>query len=386
MRNANCPICRQETEVLLQLRFGKKIQLPTEVEIRHCGHDNFAFLRGGAQSDYDQYYAENVNDAVHQEVADSAGSPISKLQRDLLVSALDGFFSAPRNVLDFGCGEGALLSELAANFGSSTFLGYEPGPAAHAAASKARNFCLDNLSIVHQKESISRESYDLVIASHVIEHIIDFGLLEFLGSALVEGGLLYVEAPDSLEYEAFERLEFLYYFDRLHVNHFTPRSLAQLMAAYGFGQVKHFRYAFPYRDGGEYPALGMLFRKGGEAVDVVSPSILEGMNRYIRREQERARVTSSLLNDFEELFVWGTGDNFYRSIENGGPLSNLRNMSLLDRRSHGITIGNRDYQTEEPLSSIRKHSWPIIVTISEGRREIVRQIAEVDPGRQVFFI
>jgi len=40
-----------------------------------------------------------------------------------------------------------------------------------------------------------------------------------------------------------------------------PNRLVRLLAAHGFGYVRHFEYKFPYRDGGEYPALGMLFKR-----------------------------------------------------------------------------------------------------------------------------
>src|SRR5271170_3933670 len=93
MRNAYCPVCRQATETRLRLQFGKKMQLPTEVELRHCKRDNFLFLGSGLQSDYDQYYAAVANDSVHHEVSVGAvRSPISIRQNDHLATALGGFF------------------------------------------------------------------------------------------------------------------------------------------------------------------------------------------------------------------------------------------------------------------------------------------------------
>jgi len=125
-------------------------------------------------------------------------------------------------VLDFGCGEASLLIELATHFPSSVFLGFEPGPAAHTASNTAKTLGLDNLSIATMQEAHERGPYDLIIASHVMEHLVDFDLLHRLRDSLTESGILYVEVPDSLHYEDHQRLEFRYYFDRLHVNHFTP--------------------------------------------------------------------------------------------------------------------------------------------------------------------
>lgn len=320
MRDACCPICRLATESVPRLRFNKKMQLPTDVDIRHCGRDNFLFVANGRQSDYDQYYKAVANDTYHQEISAGTGrSPISQVQSDHLVATLDGFLATPRKVLDFGCGGASLLIELATKFPSSAFFGFDPGPAAQIAFDTTKMHGPHNLSIGDLKESARCGPYDLVIASHVLEHSLDLGLVHLLGSLLFEGGVLYVEVPDSLHYEAHERREFLYYFDRLHVNHFTPQSLARLVTGYGLSYSKHFEYTFPYRDDGEYPALGMLFRKGGEPAEIVSPNILDGVNRYIRREKERARVFADLVDAFEGVLVWGAGDNFLRSVENGGP-------------------------------------------------------------------
>lgn len=108
--------------MVIQLRFGQKMQLPAYIEVRHRGPDNFLFVAGGCQSDYDEYYASVANDSCHQEIsAGAARSPISKRQSAHLIAALAGFFAVPRNVLDFGCVEGSLLVELATNFPSSTF-------------------------------------------------------------------------------------------------------------------------------------------------------------------------------------------------------------------------------------------------------------------------
>ncbi len=387
MRNEHCPICGQPAEMALQLRFGKKMHLPTEVELRFCGRDNFLFLAGGSQVDYDQYYASVINDSYHQEVsAGAVRSPIAKLQAHCLIAALGELFATPRKVLDFGCGEASLLIELANHFPLSAFLGFEPGPAANTASNTAKTLGLDNLSIATMQEAHELGPYDLIIASHVMEHLVDFDLLHRLRDSLTESGVLYVEVPDSLHYEDHPRLEFRYYFDRLHVNHFTSQSLARLLAGYGFGNTGHFEYAFPYRDGGEYPALGMLFRKGTAAAEIVAPSLVDGLHRYLGQENERAKAMAGLLRTFPGVIVWGAGDNFYRSMENGGPLSGLCNMVLLDRLPHEVTVGDLRLQTVDPQTGIRSRPWPVVVTISEGRKEISRQITEIDPERRILFI
>ncbi len=354
-------------------------------------------MAGGRQSDYDQYYAAVANDTYHQEVAaDDVRSPIARLQSGHLVAALnqanDGalvgneFFARPRRVLDFGCGGASLLLELASRFPSSSFVGFEPGPTAAIAVKHARLLGLKNLTMAGLDEASSLGPYDLVIASHVIEHVLDFDLFALLRGLLAEGGILYIEVPNPPQYESYGRREFLYYFDRLHVNHFTPQALARLAARHGIGYLSHFEYAFPYRDGGDYPALGMVLRKGEDIVDLASPGILDSVSRYIAKEEQKAEQMAKALAEFDGVLVWGAGDNFYRSAAKGGPLCGLRNMVVLDRRPREIVVGDRVHQAIDPQTGIRNFNWPVVVTVSEGRNEISRQVAEIDPERRVLFI
>jgi 2-polyprenyl-3-methyl-5-hydroxy-6-metoxy-1,4-benzoquinol methylase len=387
IRGDDCPICGSATDFVLQLQFNSKMSLPKTPEIRHCASDNFLFVASGSQANYDEYYKSLANDTVHAEV--SGGSPrsmISKRQQGYLVKALDGLFEQPRTVFDFGCGEASLLVELASEFPSSTFFGFDPGPAAQIGSKKATILGLENLSIADMGATAANGPFDLVIASHVVEHPIDFDVLHLLKALLADDGFLYIEVPNSLDYEEQQRQEFLYYFDRLHVNHFAPQSLARLAAMYGFAYVTHFNYTFPYRDGGEYPALGILFRKGQEEVNIRSPNILEGAKRYISREQDRAKQISAQFDDYEGVLVWGAGDNFFRSMGNGGPLSGLRNIVVLDRRAQEIAINGHVYSTMNPAEGIQSRSWPVIVTVSEARKSLVEQVKQIDSQRNVFFV
>ena len=385
MRNDRCPICGSESAELLQLHFGTKMNLPTHVTIRHCELDNFLFVANGDQDSYDEYYKSLANDSYHAELAGrDRHSPIAKLQRDQLATLLDDFFGRSEKVLDFGCGEGWLLLELTSEFPASTFWGCDPSPGAATGSLKAQALCLKNLTISDQAPSGA--PYDLIIVSHVIEHLLNFDLLHSWNSLLAQNGLLYIEVPNSLQYATHAREEFLYYFDRLHVNHFTPQALVRLLAAYGFGYVRHCEYSFPYRDGGEYPALGMLFRKGQGAIEISSPSIRERATLYISQEKAKARALAEQLQTFEGVLVWGAGDNFHRSSENRGPLSNLSTIVVLDKRPQVIMIGDRKWVTEIPAEGIRRYDWPVVITVSEGRKAIARQVKEIDPSRQVFFL
>ena len=385
MRTEKCPICQSECPAFLQIHFNVKMSLPTEVRIRHCEQDNFLFADGGEQFSYDEYYKSLANDSYHSEMANGElHSPMSRLQQENLVGLLGIFFDQRRKVLDFGCGEARLLLGLASKFSSSDFWGFDPSPGAQAGARTAQKIGLRNVTI--SDLSPGNGPYDLILASHVLEHLIDFDMLRSWNALLDGKGFMYIEVPNALQYAVCGRTEFLYYFDRLHVNHFTPHSLAQLVARYGFSYVSHIEYGFPYRDAKPYPALGMLFRKGGRAVEIASRSVFQAGMLYLSQEKERAKLLNGQLKMHEGVLVWGAGDNFYRSIENEGPLSNLPQIVVLDSRPQVVTVGAKTWNTEIPSEGIRRYPWPVVITVSERRSAIGQQVRDIDPSRQIYFL
>ena len=388
MRDQCCPICRGESELVLSQHLGAKMALPAEVPVRWCAQDNFLFVAAGAQSDYDAYYAAVANDTVHEEVSEATGlrSAISQRQHAQLHGLLGDFFNKPRKVLDFGCGGAGLLVELALGHAGSSFFGFEPGPAAKTALGKIEALELKNLAMLSLAECRAQAPFDCIMLSHVIEHVLDFGLIELLASLLAEDGVLYVEVPDAECYESHARREFLYYFDRLHVNHFTREALSRLFGRYGFVRFGDIGYAFPYRDGGQYPALGMLFGKGPADSAFRSAPVLPGVERYLKQERARGEQKRASLQSLHGVVVWGAGDNFYRSAQNGGPLDGLQQMVVADLAPRDVDLGERTYRAIAPPEALRMYSWPVVITVSEASRAIQEQIARVDPGREVFFI
>jgi SAM-dependent methyltransferase len=374
-RTSVCPICGGGTEFLLHFSFGKKFGLPEAPELRLCRADDFAFIIGAAQAAYDAYYGTIINDYCHEEIAPSPASPIA-LQAEHLISLVPDRLLDGKRILDFGCGRGRLLRLLAARYPAVTFTGYDPNPvAAYAAA---------NLRLTTDFSTLAGP-YDLIIMSHVLEHFVDFPCLTAARQLLAADGALYVEVPDAARYADYPRRSFLYYFDRIHINHFSRTALAQLLGRHGFRETAHITYDFPYPDGWRYPAMGMLLHKG--TVSSPAASVLpEGIRRYISQEQARAGEIIAPLHTHDQLLVWGGGDNFCRQMTNGGPLSLIKNITLLDNTLRNISIGGRNYVSMPPETGLRQFAAPVIVTVSEASASIIRQIHAIDPERQYLLV
>jgi hypothetical protein len=61
-------------------------------------------------------------------------------------------------------------------------------------------------------------------------------------------------------------------------------------------------------------------------------------------------------------------------------------MIVLDKRPQVVTIGSRRWTTEAPWHAIRQYPWPVIISVSEGRKNISREVKEIDSSRQIFFL
>jgi 2-polyprenyl-3-methyl-5-hydroxy-6-metoxy-1,4-benzoquinol methylase len=115
-------------------------------------------------------------------------------------------------VLDFGCGQGGLLETMALEHKQHRYYGCD---------SNAQTRIMSDGVSIHRDFKDLIGPFDLIVLSHVVEHLVDFEILERVFKLLSQTGVIYIEVPNPGAYESYARREFLYYFDRLHVNHFT---------------------------------------------------------------------------------------------------------------------------------------------------------------------
>ena len=316
----SCPICHGATYFKLSLSFGHKEGLPPTINLRECVTCDFAFTEP-RNTDYGKYYANNINS--HIDV--SAGQ----------IEILKPFVSAKSCVLDIGCGNGELIERL------SPFI----------AEGRGVDFSVEkksegNIHFSKNTNLMFWQQFNFIIMSHVLEHVVDLDIFLRCTELLNDDGLLYIEVPDVSRYADYLRREYLYYIDRLHVNHFTHKSLSKLMDKFGFMAVQLGQRDIEYKDG-LYPAFYMVFKKRQEWLD-----------KYI--ELEKKKVLGIPLD--QEIVVYGGGDNFWRWRRNG-PLHDYTIAAIVDRNGG---FGS----TEEDIAVEKYSQLPWLVTVSWGAEEV----------------
>jgi SAM-dependent methyltransferase len=87
-------------------------------------------------------------------------------------------------------------------------------------------------------ECLSGESPDVIIYSHVLEHIFDINKeLDDIYKILPKKGLLIIDVPGVYNIDKAYGADFLRYLQNAHLFHFNAHTLSQIMAAHGFRTV-----------------------------------------------------------------------------------------------------------------------------------------------------
>lgn len=154
------------------------------------------------------------------------GSGHSQTRSSRLIAELSKQHRLPTrgSVLDLGCGLGSFLSTFGSHYPEWELNGYEISDKNRATVCRipgVKNFFSGSLSSVHG-------TFSIVSLLHVLEHVP--GPVEYvksLHSLLAPEGILLVQVPDVTAN----------YFDLMvadHCNHFSPRTLGQVLEMAGF--------------------------------------------------------------------------------------------------------------------------------------------------------
>jgi SAM-dependent methyltransferase len=177
---------------------------------------------GAIYAAYDVYYQGG---GAEQIVFDFASG--GAIRRSTLLArhlAACGLLPTEGVAIDIGCGNGAMLRALSAQFPGYALWGLELDDRYLGAMRDIPRFQGLKLGEL----SVLEGSYTLVTMVHALEHFTEpFAALAALRSRLAPGGMLYIQVPNLIENP----------FDLLiadHVTHFTPGALEHLLIRAGY--------------------------------------------------------------------------------------------------------------------------------------------------------
>jgi 2-polyprenyl-3-methyl-5-hydroxy-6-metoxy-1,4-benzoquinol methylase len=196
----------------------------TVTRCRRCGHGSVA--EQPARGSIDEAYADAVDEVSLREEEGQVETwrrTLASVERHV-----------PRGrLLEVGCWTGSLL--VAARERGWGTTGIEPS---RWASERARERGLDVRTTTLEDHGLEKHAYDLVAMCDVIEHMPEPATaIRALGDLVEPGGGLFVTAPDAGSPLA--RLLGARWWSVLpmHLQYFTRRSIAELLAAHGFRVV-----------------------------------------------------------------------------------------------------------------------------------------------------
>jgi SAM-dependent methyltransferase len=332
------------------------------------------------QADYDLFYREfsKYEDAA---VATGGGTNAWDLERlERTADDLDRLVPDKNGALiDIGCANGGLLSALRRR-GFSNVTGMDPSPGCASYVSGLGIPCLVGGLFPTDGTGPEKdgERFDVVILSHVLEHIQDLrqALLNCI-SWLKPGGILYVEVPDASRYHEFFFVPY-YYFDCEHINHFDEHALKNLLLPLGTEFVTSAQKELPASEDTLYPACYGVFRKSRPASPAIAPvpdhTVRSAVIAYVEKSLERSRFQGfeELARSREELVVWGAGSYTLRLLENSS-LGRCNIVAFVDNDSkkQGSTLRGVPVTSPEFLKNYR---GSLVICTALHSQEIIREI------------
>jgi 2-polyprenyl-3-methyl-5-hydroxy-6-metoxy-1,4-benzoquinol methylase len=325
-----CPLCHSTEAVWLKqisVLQPSTSPLPEQYDLVACLACDFIYADTAAsQTCYDRYY-EGFAKYASAHASGSGENGTDRLRLQQTAARLSQWLPdrhAPW--LDIGCGRGGLLEAMAEQ-GFTQGQGLDPD--IHCAMSAVdRGVRIHTGTLGQVAKIFAGQRFELVVLSHVLEHLLDMSLLVEAIDLLSDSGHIYIEVPDAGRYGAFKRPPF-YYLDSEHINHFGAHSLSRLLGTLGVS-VRHFSMIdLPLPDGIDYPALALVAGHHG-LHSLPDTGLVVSMHRYLEESaRQRTLSVTPPLPWPADVLVWGAGSMSQRLLGMGG-LGDYRVLGFLD--------------------------------------------------------
>jgi SAM-dependent methyltransferase len=383
-----CPICGSGAADVLHIQrfvLPEGHPLSDGYPVVCCGQCGFVYADTAArQEDYDIFYAQSSKYRDNGTSTGGGGTELDSLRlRETAADIARLLPDRAARIIDVGCANGGLLAALK-KLGFDNLYGIDPSAAcaAHVRSAHGIDAQVGSLSEL----PAGTEPADLVILSHVLEHVRELRAgLAALRMLLKASSLLYVEVPDASRYAEFVFAPFQD-FNTEHINHFSPSSLENLLRAAGLQVKAAGQRLLASAPGMPYPAIFAVARQPhSEAASLdnlrFSPdaSLRPAIEEYIRLSAVLLKSIDGKIRLALErsgpILVWGTGQLAMKLLAETC-LGSARIAAFVDGNPihHGESIRGVPVLAPE---EIRAMPEPIMITTTLHEREIAAKIREM---------
>jgi len=349
------------------------------VECENCGH---CFADTSAtQKDYDLYYNQ-MSKYEDKETASGGGlDDIDKARLNLAAGIIEeNCTNKSALILDIGCANGGLLHCLNEK-GYNNLTGID-----------ITEICVENVKKagfnaffggIFNLEELGENKYDVVILSHVLEHVYDLQkTAKNLKQLLNPNGIIYIEVPDASRYPNYYVVPF-YYFDCEHINHFDINALKNLFEDADFKCSTFNEREIKVSSTTPYPAVSAIFKKEKQSSPPTiknSDFVVNSIKKYVEISQQNSDFNKieELIKSKTPVLIWGAGMYTLRLLENS-PLKSCFITCFMDKdfKKQGNKINNIIIKNPIEVLKSDKTSTIIVAAAIYGK-EIEKEIRTID--------
>ena len=374
-----CPICGgHEAVTLHELSFvlPEGSPLPAAYTLASCADCGACFAdTPAAQEAYDRHYRQFSR---YDDPSFGTGGGTSVPDRERLeeTAAFIARQTLPRGtasrILDIGCAGGGLLLALA-GLGFRDLAGMDPSPACVERVRRHGFPCHQGMLSDLRRALPPGAICDVVILSHVVEHLVDVrDALFAVRDLLADDGVCYVEIPDARRYAVDAFVPF-YFFDSEHINHFGVATLRNLAWATAFDVVSDGERDLRLDGGKRYPAAWSLLRKGQSGRKPGYDAALRvALTAYVAASTRALdpRALDELAASRRPVLLWGAGSHAQRMLQNTS-LGRCNLVGVVDRDpgKQGLALlGHEVRSPEAGLDGLAPEVTIVIASVLHGEQ------------------
>ena len=232
----NCPVCGSYD-------FGHINKNPdfSGLDVVECKHCHFFYTQVEDGQNFYDYYKEEYRTERGEKASPQYITKMNfraEAQKNFIFEFEPDIYG--KKILEIGCGCGSLL-KIFENYGCD-LTGYEPDEKMfQTAQSRLPKAALYN--DIFRPGNLLDESFDMVLLSHVLEHVEDLHLyLQDFQRILKPGGVLFIEVPQETKSKVINVLK--YKKGNGHLWFFSSKNLKRLLKQY-FSKLKIECYGMP---------------------------------------------------------------------------------------------------------------------------------------------